>query len=97
MPTVAIRRKTFTVYPKRGPVVPPPRLSIDPRLKAAARASGRPCWTLAEVSGFRHYPGWSTIVQHLSAPATLTSITRLYRIADSVGVDRHGLIVGGPR
>jgi hypothetical protein len=77
---------------KRG-VKPAPRHRLNPAFRRAVFDSGRPLWQLARDLGFVHQPRFSYLINAESVPATRTSISDLYRIADAVGFDQRRLFL----
>ncbi len=72
-----------------------PRLRVNPKLREAVRASGRPGWQLAIDCGFLHHAKFSALIHARTMPATALNIERLRRIAAAVGFPAERLFLDG--
>lgn len=70
-----------------------PRLRVNPRLREAVRASGRPGWQLAYACGFIHHSRFSALIHAKTIPATALNRERLQRIASEIGFPAEQLFI----
>lgn len=74
-----------------------PRRRINPELRTAVRASGKPVWILAVLCRFKHATKFSALINARSVPETAVNCERLNRIADEIGFDRERIFLNDGR
>lgn len=61
------------------------RLPVNPALRAAVHASGRPGWLVAAAAGIVHTSRLSALINATEVAETDRNVERLLRIAEVVG------------
>jgi hypothetical protein len=72
---------------------PSPRRRLNPALRNACIASGRPQWQLMIVAGINYQSRLSQLICAETIPATDATVDQLLRIADAVGFPRAQLFL----
>ena len=78
------------------PSCPYRRLHVNPALRDAVAADGRPGWLLAVLAGL-HHSKFSALINAVSVPDRPKNVQRLERISDTVGFQRGAIFIAEPR